>query len=444
MIRHMLHLRSPGNWINDPNGFLYYRGLYHLFYQHFPYEPRWGTMHWGHAVSRDLVTWEHRGIALYPSKYWDQNGCFSGSAMENEGAMFLYYTGVRYEVVSPEDIHRSIDEKFEASQLMLVSPDGVRFDNTQKRVIIPPITDPATGDRRHTRDPKVWRGADGRFHMVLGTTVNGCGRLLFYESSDGLTWTYQNCCTGKSAALGHMWECPDLFFVDGAWVLCMSPIGFQWEGKAVQQSVCAVVEFEETSAALTLPQDFSLIDYGGDLYAPQTATDSEGRRTMIAWMRMPRPVDAETPWSGLMCAPRLVEVRGGRAAFPMHPNVRAAFQKPVPSDAPFEAGVPCLFELRLREGESVSIGGYRIALRGGCICTDRSGVCERVDGLTMQAKTAELGEAVQLEILTDENIIEIYVNHGACVLSQVLYEWQSGLTFPAQTDVRRWEMEQPV
>ena len=132
MIRHMLHLRSPGNWINDPNGFLYYRGLYHLFYQHFPYEPRWGTMHWGHAVSRDLVTWEHRGIALYPSKYWDQNGCFSGSAMENEGAMFLYYTGVRYEVVSPEDIHRSIDEQFEASQLMLVSPDGVRFDNTQK------------------------------------------------------------------------------------------------------------------------------------------------------------------------------------------------------------------------------------------------------------------------------------------------------------------------
>ena len=62
----------------------------------------------------------------------------------------------------------------------------------------------------------------------------------------------------------------------------------------------------------------------------------------------------------------------------------------------------------------------------------------------MQAKTPELGEAVRLEILTDENIIEIYVNHGACVLSQVIYEWQNGLTFPAQTDVRRWEMEQPV
>ena len=55
-----LHLKAPGNWINDPNGFIYYQGMYHLFYQYFPYAPVWGTMHWGHAVSDDLVNWEHR------------------------------------------------------------------------------------------------------------------------------------------------------------------------------------------------------------------------------------------------------------------------------------------------------------------------------------------------------------------------------------------------
>ena len=86
MKRQTLHLKAPDNWINDPNGFIYYKGYYHLFYQYFPYEPRWGTMHWGHAVSRDLVTWEHKGLALYPTTRADQNGCFSGSAIEEDGS----------------------------------------------------------------------------------------------------------------------------------------------------------------------------------------------------------------------------------------------------------------------------------------------------------------------------------------------------------------------
>ena len=79
---HQIHLKAPNNWINDPNGFIYYKGQYHLFYQYFPYAPQWGTMHWGHAVSDDLVNWEHCGIALYPTKWADRNGCFSGSAVE--------------------------------------------------------------------------------------------------------------------------------------------------------------------------------------------------------------------------------------------------------------------------------------------------------------------------------------------------------------------------
>ena len=73
MKQDVLHLKSPANWINDPNGFIYYKGKYHLFYQHFPYAPIWGTMHWGHAVSEDLVHWEHKKIALFPTKSYDRN-----------------------------------------------------------------------------------------------------------------------------------------------------------------------------------------------------------------------------------------------------------------------------------------------------------------------------------------------------------------------------------
>lgn len=115
MIKNTIHLKAPGNWINDPNGFIYYKGMYHLFYQYFPYLPRWGTMHWGHAVSRDLVHWEHQGIALFPTRYEDRNGCFSGSAVEQDGRMYIYYTGVRYTRQNPLDIHECMEDNFESA-----------------------------------------------------------------------------------------------------------------------------------------------------------------------------------------------------------------------------------------------------------------------------------------------------------------------------------------
>ena len=68
-----IHVKAQGNWINDPNGFIYYKGFYHLFYQCFPYGPRWGRMHWGHAVSKELVSWKDLGIALFPSKTDDRS-----------------------------------------------------------------------------------------------------------------------------------------------------------------------------------------------------------------------------------------------------------------------------------------------------------------------------------------------------------------------------------
>ena len=95
--------------MNDPNGFIYFKGLYHLFYQCFPYAPQWGRMHWGHVVSKDLVSWENQGIALYPSKTDDRSGCFSGTAVENDGKMQLYFTGVNYLVENPENINHCVD-----------------------------------------------------------------------------------------------------------------------------------------------------------------------------------------------------------------------------------------------------------------------------------------------------------------------------------------------
>ena len=134
-MRPEIHFTPERNWMNDPVGLICYQGYYHLFYQYFPYEKRWGTMHWGHAISKDLVSWQHLPVALYPSRLEDCNGCFSGSAVQDGGKMYLYYTGVHYDKVNRENIHESENGLFTSCQQGITSLDGFTFDSHEKKLL---------------------------------------------------------------------------------------------------------------------------------------------------------------------------------------------------------------------------------------------------------------------------------------------------------------------
>ncbi len=417
-MKNKIHLKAPGNWINDPNGFIYYKA-YHLFYQHFPYAPRWGTMHWGHAVSKDLVNWEHKGIALFPTKYEDQNGCFSGSALEHEGRMYVFYTGVHYCRPNPEDIHSCLEDQFESSQLMITSEDGIHFDNFHgKRVVIPPIGSAGIGDKTHTRDPKVWRGKDAWYMMLGSAGREGAGKLLFYRSENLWDWTLVNTAT-KERGFGWMWECPDYFETEGGKVLVFSPMGFRNDGKRyADQTICMTVDFEEETCQMDLSDSYQLLDYGQDLYAPQSTLDAEGRRVLVAWLRMPEAVDGA--WSGMFCIPRVVEVKHGHIYFRVHPNVENQYTKPIHSAADAdEAGYKV--SLDMAEGESLDIGGYRIFRRDGQICTDRTAVFDGQEDYRMQFATPVVKEGFHLDVYVDRNMIEVFVNEGEYVISNAVY-----------------------
>lgn len=429
MIKDMLHLKAPGNWINDPNGFIYYQGKYHLFYQHFPYAPVWGTMHWGHAVSVDLVHWEHQNIALFPTKDYDRNGIFSGSAMEKDGRLYLYYTAVRYLEEDDKNIHHSKAEQFESSQAMIVSPDGWRFDNwAGKQQIIPVIRDREIADATHTRDPKVWKSGD-MYYMVLGSTLDQKeGRVLFYKSADALNWVYINQYRDKN--YGRILECPDIFSVGEKTVFIGSPMGITVDGlQYAEQSVCAVAEFAEETCELKLPERYQFVDYGLDLYAPQTNLDKDGRRVMIAWMRMPYAVEAKDrqPWKGMMCLPRVVELSEGHVYFRVHPETERYFCKKVER---VDYRRPFRLKVSMKAGELLNIGGYRICVEDDCLRTDRSDVFERLDygpdtqapeNYRMISNTPPLNGRYDLDIFVEPNLIEIFVNQGQYVLSNVVY-----------------------
>lgn len=419
MRKDRIHLKAPDNWINDPNGFIYYKGNYHLFYQYFPFAPRWGIMHWGHAVSNDLVNWEHKGVALYPTKYEDQSGCFSGSAVEHDGRMYLYYTGIRYRKPNPKDIHHCMNENYEACQMMITSDDGEHFDNFNgKNIVIPPIVDKSIGDRTHTRDPKVWRGKDA-WYMVLGsTTEEWKGKLLFYRSENLEDWTLVNE-VSKEEGFGWMWECPDYFETKGGKVLVMSPMGIMEDGRLEENhAVCAVVEFEEETCTMNIPEEYQFLDYGLDLYAPQSTVDENGRRVLVAWVRMPEAVDGK--WIGMFSIPRVVEVEDGHIFFRVHPNVERMYTRRIHSPAEAdEAGYRV--SLEMEDGEEINIGGYRICRKGNRICTDRTAVFGGHDDYRMQFTTPEVKKGCHLDIYVDQNLIEVFVNNGEYVISNAVY-----------------------
>lgn len=412
-----IHFKAPNCWINDPNGFIWYKGRYHLFYQCFPYSAHWGRMHWGHAVSKDLVNWEEKGIALFPSKTDDRSGCFSGSAIEYKDKMYIYYTGVNYTEEDPENINCCIDDTFTAAQLMITSEDGMKFDNiTDKKTVIPPIEDKKIGDKNHTRDPKVWRGKDA-WYMVLGSTVDKNGRLLFYKSSDLKTWQYLNYC--EKDGFGWMWECPDFFEIDGKGVTIFSPMGFFNDRNGYDSvAVCMLSSFDENTGKMELSENYQLFDYGIDLYAPQSTTDEDGNRVVIAWARMPEAVITEKgEWCGMMCIPRIVDIKNNHVYIRPHTNVKNSFVTKL--SAPKKSGY--MLKTTLKNGESINVGGYVIKRENDKITTDRSEVFNIKGNYRLIAETPVINDGYELEIYVDEHLVEVFINNGEYVISNVVY-----------------------
>lgn len=444
MPRDTIHLQAPKGWINDPNGFIYYKGKYHLFYQHFPYADRWGTMHWGHAVSGDLVHWEHQGIALFPTRYEDQNGCFSGSAIEHEDRLYLFYTGVHYDKIDPEDIHRALDDQFASAQMMITSGDGMHFDNFHdKKVIIPPITDPRIGHRTHARDPKVWRGTDAWYLVIGSSTKARRGELVFYKSSDLTDWEFVNTACSEKLP-GWMWECPDYFRTEGGEVLLISPMGIPTEGTDEKNhAVCMNVHLEEADCEMTFPERYQYLDYGLDLYAPQTTVDAQGRRVMVAWLRMPEAMEGKR--IGMFCIPRVVEVRDGHIYFRVHPNIENRYTKKIThASQADEAGYRVSFDIG--DGEMVCIGGYRICRRRKRICTDRSSVFPERTDFQILSETPDLRDGFHLDVYVDRNLIEVFVNRGEYVISHAVYGLTDEITVSGEikTDIRTLQKQEGI
>ena len=310
--RPSFHLSVRTGWMNDPNGFSFYKGQYHLFYQYYPYDSQWGDMHWGHAVSSDLLHWEYLPAALAPDECYDRDGCFSGNAIElPDGRQLLMYTGVVRERQKNVGIS-------EVQTQCLAVGDGMDYEKYEKNPVLDEKDLPEGCSRFDFRDPKLWKKEDGTYCCTAGNrAADGSGQILLFTSPNGFQWNYKKVLCANHNRFGLMWECPDFFPLDGKWVLLVSPQDMRPQGFEYHNgngTLCLIGDYEEHTDTFT-EECNQAVDYGIDFYASQTALSPDGRRILIGWMQnwdtcsLRQP---DQPWYGQMSLPRELSIKNGR------------------------------------------------------------------------------------------------------------------------------------
>jgi beta-fructofuranosidase len=279
----------PSRWMNDPNGPIAVNGEIHLFYQYNPYGDEWGTIHWGHAKSKDLVHWEHLPVALYPSRELGEDHCFSGCTVMYEGRPAILYTSI-----GPGERNA----KTGAQQwLALGNDDLTQWQKSPANPILTPDIH-GTLDIHEWRDPYAWQ-MDGVWYMVCGGTHQGSGCAVLYRSPDLLKWDFLGI---TAQGPERVWECPNLFQLGGKWVLTYSPDD---EDNRVRYKVGYLTE------EYRFVEEFSgILDYGGreGFYAATTFKDEQGRRILLGWMpdSARGTSKAISGWSGVHNVPRVL------------------------------------------------------------------------------------------------------------------------------------------
>ena len=307
-LRPQYHLLPPHNWMNDPNGPIYFGGRYHMFHQYNPKGAVWGNMHWAHATSPDMIHWQHESIAIAPTPGGpDSDGVFSGSAVLDNRIPAVIYTGVASPASDAEATLRDGVHSWRETQCLAVAQDNdLRTWKKFPEPILatPPPGLPVTG----FRDPCLWR-ENNSWMLALGSgTRDKGGMILLYASKDLHRWTYLHPLVQGTPASkktvnpvddGDMWECPDFFPMGDKHVLLISTMGkVRWKVGSYANQIFT-------------PEKEGVVDWGS-YYAAKSMLDENGNRILWGWIPETRP-DPDliaAGWAGVMSLPRVLSLNG--------------------------------------------------------------------------------------------------------------------------------------
>jgi beta-fructofuranosidase len=406
--RPVYHFHPPANWNNDSNGTLWYKGWHHLFYQHNPYDAKWGHMHWGHARSRDLVNWEHLPIALWPSLEKGEEHVYSGGAIiARDGRPRLIYTSIGKRdpeqwMALPVDEDLIVWEKFAGNPLITLSIHGDRK-----------IAD--------WRDPFLFREG-GKCYMVCGGNtsgrkIGGTAAVQLYEATnaDLTSWRYRGPVFEYRDRETVNIECPNLFRVGTKWVLLIS----------LHKPCEYFVGDLDLQRAKFIPDRHGVLDPGSS-YASNISFDEKGQCILWLWGRT--ETDPAKGWNSCMAMPRILSVdtsgflrQNPAMQFESLRGEELTVKAAALSETPLSLGLNIASDCVEIEAELSSSPGASVGLRVRCGAngTGTDILFNSRDGMLTAGGVKKLlgtSQPVRLRVFLDKRAMEIYANDGEAAM----------------------------
>lgn len=464
-LRPQIHFSPPQNWMNDPNGLVYYKGEYHLFYQHNPTESRWGNIHWGHAVSEDLLHWEHLNMALKPDEY---GLMFSGSAVVDKNDITGFFEGgdglvAIYTAALPQ---KSKDFYLQQQCIAYSKDKGRTWHKYEGNPVI------ENDYWRDFRDPKVfWHEETDSWVMVVtqGKKVN------FYRSDDLKNWDFASDFSCNAFYFEGVWECPDLIKLavenedEAKWLL---QVGIQDNSRAGGSGVQYFVGEFDGYEFMNLNPDQKVfwVDYGQDFYAVQSWSNlpaEQDREVWIAWMNNLAYCGAvpTNDWRGVLSVPREIKLTKFNNEYYLKQkpireldNIKEGKENILeydlandfnykldfdPLEVNFRAAVNSKDKLNVNliRGNNLKINllydrkNKEVVLRRSFRIGEKMG---QVFNDTHTAVIEEDKDEIDIQLIMDRSTIEIFINEGVIVFSDLVFPEKDGSTiFSIITDSKQ-------
>jgi beta-fructofuranosidase len=420
------HFLPIANWMNDPNGPIFYNGEYHIFYQHYPYKDtlkfdQFWEMSWGHAKSSDLVHWEHLPIALMPSHKKGEDGCWSGTCILNNDIPTIIYTSVST-LKSPHNY---------AEQWLATSKDGMitwdkYFDN--------PILTPTINSQfeiHDWRDPFIWRESD-KWCMIIGShehtsSTNSHGVIVLYESANLFDWKFKGPLSIGTRKQGRGWECPNFFSLENKHILIVSPF---------KEVIYSVGDYKSGSF---LPNDWRILDHGKCFYATNTMLDDKKRRILWGWIKG----GGMGGWNGCLSLPRILTLDKNDNLIINPPKELEKLREShfefkdlliTENSELFLGNFPDLTleiiaKFRLNGNEKFGINLFLDDIPGENIEFDAANFKINVGKEIGKLNYEKFPRDVIFHVFVDKSVVEMYINYQECITSRVFPKTESSNGF---------------
>lgn len=421
-----IHIAPKHGLLNDPNGLVYHNGIYHIFYQYCPNGVEHGMKHWNLVTTKDFISYKDHGIILTPTEEYENYGIFSGGAAVIEGKINLLYTAN----------HRDPDDDYKRYPFQCIATLDDEYNVIEKRVLVTPDY---TVHTEHFRDPVA---IDSK-RLLIGaqdTRLQGQLAIVTFEQENYLGSYTTEYLENDWNLQAYMFECPNIFQIDGQEVIMFSPQGVKPSDKYNFQNIHDVVYI--------LNGEIHQLDFGFDFYAPQVFKD-DSRTLLVGWQGLPDtiyPGDNENKWSQMLTMVRELKIIDGKLVQMLVKEYEKLRRNKQLYNESFKLSTRC-FELNFNicDGSQLVIGNdkYNISLSysNNEVCLDRSQMQYLVNEEYGTKRYCKLDEDASVKLIYDNSSVDIYIGTSIVMSSRIFIDVLSEISFNNIDDIIFYELE---